>query len=134
MYVRNLPLFETFIFFIVMMEAVTLSSFDVFDPRSDFYRLMADIMPQGAWALMCFLAAFSQGIGIIFNISIFRYLGLGISGAFFLCLFVINTFEFPNLMTGITLTITLFCFASMAFVKNTDTVQTNPEDITKEDK
>lgn len=130
---RNLPLFETFIFFMVVMEAVTLVSFDVFDPRSEFYQLMSGIMPQGAWGLMCFLAALSQGIGLLFNISIFRYIGLGISGAFFLCLFIINTFEFPNLMSGITLTIAAFCFASWAFVSNTDTVQTEPEDIQKEE-
>ncbi|WP_079475626.1 hypothetical protein [Marinococcus halophilus] len=130
---RNVPIFETFILVLMGLEAVTLVSFDVFTPRSEFYQLMAGIMPQGAWGLMCFLAVFCQSIGLLLNIRIFRYIGLGISGTFFVCLFVINTFEFPNLMTGISAALAVFCFVSWSFVRNTDTVQSSTDDIMKEE-
>lgn len=131
---RNVPLFEPFIFVMVALEAITLVSFDFFTQRSEFYQLMTAIMPQGAWGLLCFLAAFSQGIGLLLNIRVFRYIGLGLSGVFFVFLFVINTTEFPNLMTGITLTIAAFCFVSMAFVSNTDTKQRPSDAILEEEK
>lgn len=120
---RNLPLFESFILVIMWLEAVTLVSFEFFTERSEFYRLMAIVMPQGAWGLMCFLAVAFQAIGLRANIKVFRYVGLGISGVFFSCLFVINTFEFPNLMSGVTLSIAIFCFVAFSFVKDTDLVR-----------
>ncbi|RKD75212.1 hypothetical protein ATL39_0910 [Sinobaca qinghaiensis] len=120
---RNIPLFETFILVVIGLEAIMLVSFDIFTPRSDFYQLMAGIMPQGGWGLLCFLALFCQAIGLLGNIPIFRYVGLGISGVFFACLFFINTFEFPNLMSGITLSIAIFCFISWSFVRDTDLVR-----------
>lgn len=120
---KDIPLFETFILILVGLEGIVLVSFDIFSPQYEIYGLMSTIMPQGGWGLLCFLALFCQAIGLLSNVRIFRYIGLALSGGFFTCLFFINMFDFPNLMSGITLTIAVFCFVSCFFVKDTDLIQ-----------
>lgn len=125
---KKVPVFELFAATSVGLIAIVLMAFDIFGKSEPFYYLMNGIMPEWGWALLCLVAFSSQFGGLFWEVRSLRYIGLTLTCFVYLFLFIINLFNFPNLMTGVNLSIAIFCVVAMVFVKETDLLHREKEE------
>lgn len=119
---KNMPVYEVYSALVNASLVIAMAGFNLFEKQEPLYRLMASVMPYLTWSGICFLAFGLQLYGLLRERRWARYIGLVLSGSIHFCLFIINLMNYPNLLTGFTLMLTIFCFISLFYVRHTDLI------------